>query len=175
MDIHVLQGERELAMDNVSLGQFELSDIPRAPKGVIKVEVAFEADVDGILHVAARDLLTEEEVQVKLAAAKHLDTSEIEDLTRDAAANEAQDRKVRDLVQAKIRAENLLDAVEGTNDQASQPLARGIAHSVARLKSALKQGMAVEIERAISELRDLLAHSGPNEDVEALQETSAVR
>jgi molecular chaperone DnaK len=175
MDIHVLQGERELATDNVSLGQFELSDIPRAPKGVIKVEVAFEADVDGILHVAARDLLTEEEVQVKLAAAKHLDTSEIEDLTRDAAANEAQDRKVRDLVQAKIRAENLLDAVEGTNDQASQPLARGIAHSVARLKSALKQGMAVEIERAISELRDLLAHSGPNEDVEALQETSAVR
>ena len=161
MDIHVLQGERELAVDNVPLGRFELSGIPPTPRGVPKVEVAFEADVDGILHVAARELLTEEEVQVKLATTKLLDLSEIEGLAQEAAANLAQDREARELVQAKIRAENLLSALEGPTSQAPQPLAYEVTQGMAQVREALARGVAADIERASAQLQGLLAHSSP--------------
>lgn len=175
MDIHVLQGERELAVDNVSLGQFELSGIPPAPRGVSKVEVAFEADVDGILHVAARELLAEEEVRVKLAATKLLDLSEIEGLAQEAAANLAQDREARELVRAKIRAENLLGALEGPTGQAPQPLTHEIMQGMAKVREALARGVAGDIERASAQLRELLVRSSYNGSAVALEETPAVQ
>ncbi len=84
MDIHVLQGERELALENVSLGRFQLDGIPPLSKGVPKVEVAFEADVDGLIHVSARDLLTGCEVKVQIASTKLLDPDEIRSLAEQA-------------------------------------------------------------------------------------------
>ncbi|MBI4328750.1 MAG: Hsp70 family protein [Chloroflexi bacterium] len=86
MDIHVLQGEREMAVDNVSIGWLHLNDLPAAPRGAVKVEVAFEADVDGIIHVSATDLLGDNQVKARLTSTKHLDRGEIEALVREAPA-----------------------------------------------------------------------------------------
>ncbi|MBI2855339.1 MAG: Hsp70 family protein, partial [Chloroflexi bacterium] len=92
MNIHVLQGERDLAVDNISLGQFQLDGIPSARRGVVRVEVAFGADVDGIVHVSAKDLLTENEVKAKVASTKLLDPEEIVRLKEEAQWNEEQDK-----------------------------------------------------------------------------------
>lgn len=106
MDIHVVQGERELAGDNISLGRFQLNGIPSAPRGVPRVEVAFQADMDGIVHVSATDLLTEEEVKIKISSSKLLDSEEIRRLTEEAQISAREDREKIEKIKAEIRARN---------------------------------------------------------------------
>ncbi len=160
MDIHVLQGERELATDNVSLGQFELSGIPAAPRGVAKVEVAFEADVDGIIHISATDLLGENQVKVKLASTKLLDTLEIEHLAQEAQARAEEDRSKRERVRAGIEAGNLVAAaktvLEEMAGQRPDSQAEHLAEAISKVQEAEAEGATHEIRRQCSELQQLL-------------------
>lgn len=109
--IHVLQGERERASANKSLGQFNLSDIPPAPRGVPQVEVTFDIDANGILHVSAKDKGTGKEANITIQASSGLSEEEIERMVKDAEANAAEDRKLTELVSSRNQAEALIHSV----------------------------------------------------------------
>ena len=108
VSIMVYQGEREMAKDNKLLGQFELSGIPHAPRGVPQIEVSFDLDANGILHVSAKDLKTGVEQKVSITASGGLSKEEVEKLVREAANNEDEDKKRRALIEAKNQAESLI-------------------------------------------------------------------
>ncbi len=112
VDIHILQGERPIAGGNKTLGNFRLDGIPPAPRGVPQVEVTFDIDANGILHVVAKDKATGREQSVKITASTNLSTEEVEKLVRDAKANEATDAKARDLAEARNNADNLIYVTE---------------------------------------------------------------
>lgn len=160
MDIHVLQGEREMAMDNISLGQFQINNIPPAPRGVAKVEVTFEADVDGILHVSARDLLTESEIKVKLASTKLLDSEEIDQLAREAEAKAEEDSQKRRQVQAGIEAANLIAVAEAIVEHLERTppgnTRREIREALDSLREAVACGSSDKMKACASQLRQLL-------------------
>lgn len=166
MDLHILQGERALAADNVSLGQLQLQDIPSAPKGVPKVEVAFDADVDGILHVSATELASDSQVRVQLTSTKNLDSLEIDQLAEEARKRTEQDGQTRDRIEAGIEAENLITAAEMTLDElagvgaASQ--SQEIVGALARLKEALDRDSSGSMRIHSRELRELLSSKLPD-------------
>ena len=112
VDIHILQGERPIASGNKTLGNFRLDGIPPAPRGVPQVEVTFDIDANGILHVVAKDKATGREQSVKITASTNLSTDEVEKLVRDAKTNEAADLKARDLAEARNNADNLIYVTE---------------------------------------------------------------
>ncbi len=161
MDIHVLQGERDLAADNVSLGQFQLNGIPSARRGVAKVEVAFEADVDGIVHVSAEDLLTETEVKVQVTSTKFLDPAEMSSLVEEAERSAGHDREQRIGIEVGLGAEHTLAAAEMALEEQAGARGEGWALPVrqasARLREALDGGATEDIKACTQELRRLLA------------------
>ncbi len=110
--IHVLQGEREMASGNKSLGQFNLSDIPPAPRGMPQIEVAFDIDANGILHVSAKDKATGKENKIKIQANSGLKEDEIQRMVKDAEAHADEDRKARELVEARNQCDALIHAVK---------------------------------------------------------------
>ena len=110
--IHVLQGEREKASANKSLGQFNLSDIPPAPRGMPQIEVTFDIDANGILHVSAKDKATGKENKITIQASSGLSEAEIEQMVRDAEANAEEDKKLHELVQARNHADTLIHSVK---------------------------------------------------------------
>ena len=112
VDIHVLQGERPMAAGNKTLGNFRLDGIPPAPRGVPQIEVTFDIDANGILHVVAKDKATGREQSVKITASTNLSTDEVDRLVREAKSNEADDRKARDLAEARNAADNLVYVTE---------------------------------------------------------------
>jgi len=112
VSIHVLQGEREMAADNKTIGRFELSSIPPAPRGVPQIEVTFDLDANGILHVSAKDLGTGKEQSIKITASSGLTEAEIERMTRDAEMHKEEDRKRRELVDTRNQADAIVHASE---------------------------------------------------------------
>ncbi|MBK7903245.1 MAG: molecular chaperone DnaK [Proteobacteria bacterium] len=110
--IHVLQGERDRAQDNKSLGRFDLSDIPPAPRGMPQVEVMFDIDANGILNVSAKDKATGKEQKIVIKASSGLTEDEIKQMVRDAEAHAAEDKKFRELVESRNRADALVHAAE---------------------------------------------------------------
>jgi molecular chaperone DnaK len=110
--IHVLQGERERSLDNKSLGKFDLTDIPPASRGVPQVEVTFDIDANGILNVSARDKATGKEQRIVIRASSGLNEDEIKRMVKDAEANAAEDRKFRELVETRNRADAMVHSVE---------------------------------------------------------------
>ncbi len=110
--IHVLQGERERAQDNKSLGKFDLTDIPPAPRGMPQVEVAFDIDANGILNVSARDKATGKEQRIVIRASSGLNEDEIKRMVKDAESHAEEDRKFRELVETRNRADGLVHQVE---------------------------------------------------------------
>ena len=106
--IHVLQGEREMASGNKSLGQFNLTDIPPAPRGMPQIEVTFDIDANGILHVSARDKATGKENKIRIQASSGLSESEIQQMVKDAEAHAEEDRRARELVDARNQCDNLI-------------------------------------------------------------------
>ena len=159
MDIHVLQGERELASENVSLGRFQLGDIPPAPRGVSKVEVAFDVEVDGIAQVSAQDLQSGSEVKVEIASTKSLDPGEIAHFAEEARLKATEDMAARERIQARIEAENLLAAAGealkdiGCGDSLTQP----VLHAASQLTEVLKNGNHERIKTLNKELRRKMA------------------
>ncbi|MCX6383201.1 MAG: molecular chaperone DnaK [Actinobacteria bacterium] len=112
VDIHVLQGEREFARDNKTIGNFRLDGIPPAPRGIPQIEVTFDIDANGIVNVVAKDMATAKEQKITITATSHLSDDEINKMVREAEANSAEDKKKKELVEAKNRADNLIYQTE---------------------------------------------------------------
>jgi molecular chaperone DnaK len=114
VDIHVLQGERELAGDNMSLGRFRLDGIPPAPRGIPQIEVTFDIDANGILHVTAKDKASGKEQKVTITASTNLNKSDIDRMVQEGRQHEAEDKKRRELIDARNQADNLAYQLEKT-------------------------------------------------------------
>ena len=142
VDIHVLQGERPMAADNKTLGRFELSDIPPAPRGVPQIQVAFDIDANGIVHVSAKDLGTGKEQKIDITSSTGLSDEEIQKMQDDAKAHEAEDQKRKEAITAKNNAEALIYQAEKTvkdlGDKADPAKVKEINDAVAKLKETLK-------------------------------------
>ena len=115
--IHVLQGEREIASGNKSLGQFNLSDIPPAPRGMPQIEVTFNIDANGILHVMAKDKATNKEANITIKASSGLSEAEIESMVRDAEAHAEDDKKALELVTARNQLDALIHSIQQVDER----------------------------------------------------------
>ncbi|HET9664770.1 MAG TPA: molecular chaperone DnaK [Burkholderiales bacterium] len=133
--IHVLQGEREMARDNKSLGQFNLTDIPAAPRGMPQIEVTFDIDANGILHVSARDKATGKENKIKIQASSGLSEDEIKRMVKDAEAHAEEDKKVRELVEARNQCDHMVHSVRKSLKEHGDKVA---ADDKAKIEAALK-------------------------------------
>jgi molecular chaperone DnaK len=133
--IHVLQGEREMASGNKSLGQFNLSDIPPAPRGLPQIEVAFDIDANGILHVSAKDKATGKENKIKIQANSGLKEDEIQRMVKDAEAHADEDRKARELVEARNQCDALIHAVKKSLTEHGDKIS---ADEKSRIEAAIK-------------------------------------
>jgi len=140
--IHVLQGERDRAADNKSLGKFDLTDIPPAPRGMPQVEVSFDIDANGILHVSAKDKATGKEQKIVITASSGLSEEEIKRAVRDAEAHAEEDKRFRELVDSRNKADGLIHAVEkslqGLGDKVDGAERARIESAVSDLRTALK-------------------------------------
>lgn len=156
--IHVLQGEREMAEDNKTLARFELTDIPPAPRGVPAIEVAFEIDADGIVHVSARDLGTGREQSVRVVASSGLSEEQIERIVEDAERLRESDAMRRELAELKNQAtaliyssERAIEAAEGLIDE---EISRKVAGDIENLRDLLETGDAIDLREALQLLEE---------------------
>ena len=140
--VHVLQGEREVVAGNKSLGRFDLSDIPPAPRGMPQIEVNFDIDANGILNVSARDKATGKEQSIVIKASSGLSDQEIDNMIQDAEAHAEEDRKARELVEARNTAENMIHATRKSlaelGEKAEEQEKKDIEAAIADLETALK-------------------------------------
>ncbi len=154
--IRVFQGEREMANDNKLLGQFDLVGIPPAPRGMPQIEVTFDIDANGIVHVSAKDLATQKEQSIKITASSGLSKDEVEKLVRDAQSHTEDDKKRRKLAEAKNQADNLVYQTEKNiteyGDKVSDEEKTKIQDAVAAVKKALEGTDAEAIESATQSL-----------------------
>jgi molecular chaperone DnaK len=156
VSIHVLQGEREMAAYNKTLGRFELVGIPPAPRGLPQIEVTFDIDANGIVNVSAKDLGTGKEQSIKITASSGLSEEEIESLVKDAELHSEEDKKKRELVDARNAADSLIYATEKSIKEAGDKLDAGtkgdIENAIATLKKAMEGEDTAEIKRLSEEL-----------------------
>ena len=156
--VHVLQGEREIASANKSLGRFDLSDIPPAPRGMPQIEVAFDIDANGILHVSARDKATGKTQTIVIKASSGLSEDEIKKMVKDAEANAEEDRKFHELVTVRNQADGMIHSVTKSMAEAGDKVdateKQAIEKAIANLKEALKGTDKEAIEQKIKELTD---------------------
>ena len=157
VSIKVCQGEREMAADNKLLGNFELIGIPPAPRGIPQIEVTFDIDANGILHVSAKDLGTGKEQSIKITASSGLTEEEIKKMTRDAEAHTEEDKRKKQLAEVRNEADTLVYTVEKSlkdyGDKLTEPEKKDIQDALERCKRAKDTGNEVsEIKSAIEEL-----------------------
>ena len=142
VDIHVLQGERAMAADNKTLGRFQLTDIPLAPRGVPQIQVTFDIDANGIVHVSAKDLGTGKEQKIEIKSSSGLSDEEIEKMQNDAKAHEAEDKKRKETITVKNNAESLIYQAQKTikelGDKADAQKAKEINDAISKLQESLK-------------------------------------
>ncbi|MFZ5537347.1 MAG: molecular chaperone DnaK [Pseudomonadota bacterium] len=154
--VHVLQGEREMASGNKSLGRFDLTDIPPAPRGVPQIEVTFDIDANGILHVSAKDKATGKEQSIRITASSGLSEDEIQRMVQDAEAHREEDRKLRELVEARNQADSLIHATEKSikdlGDKVDAGEKKAAEDAIAALKEAMKGDDKAAIEAKAEEL-----------------------
>ena len=157
VDIHILQGERPMAGDNMSLGRFRLDGIPPAPRGVPQVEVTFDIDANGILHVTARDKASGKEQKITVTASTNLNKSEIDRMVKESQAHEAEDKKRKELVEARNLADNLIYQTEKSMREMGDKIGSGergdIEAKINDLKSALTGEDADRIQKGSEELQ----------------------
>jgi len=156
VSIHVLQGEREMALNNKTLGRFELVGIPPAPRGVPQVEVAFDIDANGIVHVSAKDLGTGKEQSIKITASSGLSKEEIDNAIKEAEMHAEDDKKKKELVDAKNTADALVYNTEKSlnehKDKIDDETQKNIENCVERLKKSIEGSDLQEIKRLTDEL-----------------------
>ncbi len=164
VEIHVLQGEREMAIDNRTIGKFQLTGIPPAPRGVPQVEVAFDLDANGILHVTARDRATGKEQKVRIEASSGLSDAEIDKMVKDAEAHAAEDESRREAAEARNQLDSLVYQVEKDagewGDKVSSDTRGRLDAAVERGKTALKGDDTAEINEARDELMQAFSAAG---------------
>ena len=158
VDIHVLQGEREFARDNRTLGRFQLADIPPAPRGVPQVEVAFDIDANGILNVSAKDLGTGKQQSIEIKSSSGLSDEEVKKMTADAEAHAEEDKKKREIIDLKNQADQVIYSTEKTlkehGDKVSTETRGSIESAVNNLKEVVKGEDADAIKKAIENLSE---------------------
>jgi molecular chaperone DnaK len=155
--VHVLQGEREMAVYNKSLGKFQLTGIPPAPRGIPQIEVTFDIDANGILNVGAKDLGTGKEQKIEIKAGSGLSDAEVERMVKDAEAHAEEDQRQREVVEARNAAENAAYQAE---------------RQVNEMGDTLESSAKEEIQAAIKDVRDNLESDDVNvlrQKTEALQ------
>jgi molecular chaperone DnaK len=155
--IHVLQGERERSTDNKSLGRFDLTDIPAAPRGMPQIEVAFDIDANGILNVSAKDVKTGKEQRIVIKASSGLTEAEIKRMVEDAEAHAEEDKKFHELVAARNKADATVHSIEKAlkdlGDKASEDEKRGAGEAIAAVKTAMAGDDREDIERKTDALQ----------------------
>ncbi|MDD5276912.1 MAG: molecular chaperone DnaK [Methylovulum sp.] len=157
--VHVLQGEREKASANKSLGRFDLSDIPPAPRGIPQIEVAFDIDANGILNVSAKDKATGKKQSIVIKASSGLSDEEVQRMIKDAEAHADEDRKLTELVHARNHADGMIHATEKSlkelDDQVGADEKAAIETAINALKEAVKGDDKEEIEAKTNDLTEL--------------------
>jgi molecular chaperone DnaK len=156
VEIHVLQGEREMAAANKTIGQFQLDGIPAAPRGVPQIEVTFDIDANGILSVHATDKATGKEQSIKIQASSGLSDSEIENMVNDAEANAEEDKKLRELVDARNAADSAIHqskkSMDDLSDNLEQDLKEDVESKIKAVEETLKGDDAAIIKTATDAL-----------------------
>jgi len=154
--IHVLQGERQRSSDNKSLGRFDLSDIPPAPRGMPQIEVTFDIDANGIINVSAKDKATEKEQKIVITASSGLSDEEIEKMVQDAEAHAEDDKKFRELVETRNQADALVHstekAIKDLGDKATEEEKKAVDAAIAEVKEALKGEDKADIDAKLEAL-----------------------
>src|SRR6185369_3591908 len=150
VEIHVLQGEREMASYNKSLGKFQLTGIPPAPRGLPQIEVTFDIDANGILNVSAKDLGTGKEQKIEIKGGSGLDESEVDQMIKDAESHAEEDRKQRELAEARNVAENAAYQAEKVVTDAGDKIDQGtkdqIDAAVKDVRATLESGSLEEVK-----------------------------
>ena len=172
--VHVLQGEREMVAGNKSLGRFDLTDIPTAPRGVPQIEVTFDIDANGILNVSAKDKATGKEQSIVIKASSGLSDEEIENMVRDAEAHAEEDRQAKELVESRNMAENLVystkKSIDELGDKVDEQEKKDIEAAITDVEEALKGDDKDAIEeksRKLAEVAGKLAEKVYQQQAEA--------
>lgn len=178
VEINVLQGERPMAADNKSLGRFILDGIPPAPRGVPQVEVTFDIDANGILHVKAKDKASGKEQSIKITGSTGLSKEEVEKMTKEAEAHAKEDEEKKEKIEARNQADSLIFTAEKTlrddkENKIPEDLKKEVEEKVKALKDILEPGTKEEIQTKIQELSDSLQKVGQNMYQQPGQEANA--
>jgi molecular chaperone DnaK len=156
VSIHVLQGEREMAVHNRTLGRFDLIGIPPAPRGMPQIEVTFDIDANGIFHVSAKDLGTGKEQSIKIESSSGLSEAEIDKMVKDADAHAAEDKKTRELAEARNKADSAIYQVEKSlkefGDKLSDDEKNKIKEAIDKATSVKNSSDPEEINKAVDEM-----------------------
>src|SRR3970282_2139526 len=164
VEIHVLQGERQLAIDNRTIGKFQLTGMPPAPRGVPQVEVTFDIDANGILHVSAKDKATGKEQKIRIEASSGLGDKDIDKMVKDAEAHAAEDQRRRDEIERRNRLDTMVYEVEKNSKEWAAKLEAGLKSrldaAVDGAKQALRSGDADQIGRTLDELQQAYSAAG---------------
>jgi molecular chaperone DnaK len=164
VEIHVLQGERQMAIDNKTIGRFQLTGIPPAPRGVPQIEVTFDIDANGILHVTAKDRATSKEQKIRIEASSGLSEQEIDRMVKDADAHAGEDKERREKVEARNQLDSLVYQVEKDTkdwgDKLSGDAKARVETAIERGKKALKQDDLTELRDAREELMQAFSAAG---------------
>ena len=177
VEIHVLQGERELATYNKTIGKFQLTGIPPAPRGMPQVEVTFDIDANGILHVTARDKATGKEQKIRIEASSGLSDAEIDRMVKDAEKNAAADKAQRESIDARNRLDSMTYEVEKNvkewGDKVSPEIKGRIDSAIERARKALRGDDMAEIRSAQEELTKVFSEAGQSFYQQQAQESQA--
>jgi molecular chaperone DnaK len=156
VSIHVLQGEREMALDNRTLGRFDLVGIPLAPRGVPQIEVTFDIDANGIVHVSAKDMATSKEQKIRIESSSGLSEEEIKKMVKDADAHSEEDKQKKALIEARNKADQMVYTTEKTlkdfGDKVGADDKRRIETAIEKVKSVQTESDAKAIDDAVEEL-----------------------
>ncbi|MGX9726637.1 MAG: molecular chaperone DnaK [Candidatus Electronema sp. VV] len=159
VSIHVLQGEREMAAYNKTIGRFDLADIPPAPRGVPQIEVTFDLDANGILHVSAKDLGTNKEQSIRITASSGLSEAEIEKMKKDAELHAEEDKKRKELVEARNHADSMIHMAEKSLKELGDKVDAATKGNVENEISKVKKAMEGEDLEAIKAATDSLTQA----------------
>ncbi|MEO8575598.1 MAG: molecular chaperone DnaK, partial [Gemmatimonadales bacterium] len=177
VEIHVLQGERELATYNKTIGKFQLTGIPPAPRGLPQVEVTFDIDANGILHVTAKDKATGKEQKIRIEASSGLSDSEVDRMVKDAEKNAAEDKKQREAIDARNRLDSMTYEVEKNvkewGDKVSPEIKGKIDAAIERSRKALRGDDMTEIRAAQEELTKVFSEAGQSFYQQQAQDSAA--
>src|SRR5213596_2313851 len=164
VEIHVLQGERQMAIDNRTIGKFQLTGIPPAPRGVPQIEVTFDIDANGILHVSAKDRATSKEQKIRIEASSGLSDKDIDRMVKDAEGHAADDKRRREEIERRNRLDTLVYEVEKNSKDWTNKLDGSLKSrldgAVDGAKQALRSGNPDEISRALDELQQAYSAAG---------------